>query len=104
MPYAASRTSACRKRYSTSPRSRPGPRRWITSRRSSSDSHRVTPAPPSNALTPLGQNAWPNTLAARSTRRASASSASMRACTIASTVSGRSAPWPAATARTCSSR
>ncbi|HEY4120931.1 MAG TPA: hypothetical protein VGM56_23870 [Byssovorax sp.] len=59
---------------------------------------------PSSAATAPPQNVPPSTLAARRTRRASGSSDSSRACTIASTVSGSGEPSRSTAARTSSSR
>ena len=62
------------------------------------------PSPPSRNVTPVREKRSPKTLAARSTRRASGSSASRRACTMPITESGSDSLRPSAAARISSSR
>jgi hypothetical protein len=92
--------------YSTSFVNRVSRRTMIISRDTSSDSQSATCVlpPSSSAITPPRQNACPKMLAARSTWRASSSRPSMRACAIATTVSGSRSPFPSATERISSSR
>ena len=76
----------------------------LAERRRASSRTRGASDESTSAATPPPQKTSPKTLAARRTWRASASSASRRDWTIASTVSGSASPWPLATERMSSSR